>query len=152
MNRPEDFHWAPVPAKPRERACPDCGARMDRRTSRKESLLLRSISYQCSNFWCGATFRGHEEILYRLVVPVETNPLVKLPVSPTQAHETPLPADGSKPTKDCCPECGEPVRKTCVATDDPYRFIVYVECSRRACTWSARGAVDLEPFPKNQPV
>lgn len=152
LSNPDDFYWAPQRAAPKQRECPDCGAPLRKRTSDKQSALLRVFYCQCTNLACGATFRGHEEILYRMKVPLEPNPLVKLPVSPTQAHAAPFPADGSQPTKDRCPECGESVLKHCVATDDPACFIVYVHCRANACPWSMRGTVSLEHYPKKQCV
>lgn len=155
IGRPEDHFYAPVLARPGERQCPDCGGSLARRTSRKQGLLCTEVWYQCNFILCAATFKGFDEIVYRLKVPEPTNPLIKLPVSPSQRHATPLPAGlkrRSRDPRDGCPDCGEPLWKQMVPTDDPLVFVVYAECSSGACKWAASAPVELKPTTKSKPV
>lgn len=149
MDRPEDHFYAPEQPGPRQRQCPDCGALLVKRTSRKQGLLCAEVFYQCSYILCGATFKGYDEIVYRLKVPSQTNPLIRLPRSPSQKHVL-TGAPGIK--SDCCPDCGERLHKQLVATADPFVFVAYVECSRLGCDWAASAPVELEPVNKEKPV
>lgn len=143
VGRPEDHYYAVERAKPRQRECPDCGGPLIKRTSVRQGALCREINYQCDNLVCGASFKGYEELAYRMKVPALPNPLVRLPVSRSQAHAAP---GGSG--RDCCPACGSRVHKQLVATDDPLRFVAYVECSRNGCDWGATGFVNLRNSKK----
>lgn len=149
MERPEDHYYAPERPGPRQRECPDCGGVLVRRTSTKQGPLCTEINFQCSNFLCSASFKGYEELVYRMKVPIPTNPLINLPLSPSQRHAAPL-SPGVR--RDCCPDCGESLRKQLVATDDPLLFVAYAECARNGCGWAARGQVSLEQFQKAAPV
>lgn len=150
MAKIEDFYHAPAEerANPRQRECPDCGALLIRRTSERMSPLYQEINYQCQNFFCASTFKGYEEIVYRLKVPMQPNPMVSLPVSPSQRYAEPLPLGASKDTKGCCPECGERLRKQLIPTNDPFQYVVSVECSQHHCSWAASAITDLKPVAK----
>lgn len=155
MGSPEDHFYAPVLARPGDRQCPDCGGPLARRTSRKQGLLCTEIWYQCTFVLCAATFKGYEQIVYRLKVPEPCNPLIKLPVSPAQKHAAPRPAGTKrrdKDLRDCCPECGEGLWKHLVPTDDPFQFVAYAECSRNGCDWAASASVVLRPTKKEKPA
>lgn len=149
MERAEDHFYAPALAEPRQRQCPDCGGLLHRRTSLKQGPLCTETRYQCAFILCGATFKGYEEIVYRLKVPTQPNPLIRLPRSPSQKHEG-YAAPGIK--RDCCPDCGELLRKQLVATDDPFVFVAYAECARSGCDWAASAPVELKPVNKEKPV
>lgn len=148
MQRIQDF-WAPaVPAGPKRRECPDCGSLLNRRTSIKQSPLCREIFYQCDDFLCGASFKGYEEIVYRLSPPRHPNPMVRLPVSPSQKHAAGCPPGLNHMDKDCCPKCGERLRKHVIETDTLNRYVVYVECARPVCGYSLTGSVSLKANKK----
>ncbi|SER49141.1 MULTISPECIES: ogr/Delta-like zinc finger family protein [Pseudomonas] len=146
--RSEDFYSASVLANARQRECPDCGGPLVRRNSVRQSAILREISFKCENFLCGATFKGYEEIVYRLRVPDPCNPLVKLPVCPSRKHATPK--HTGKPVKGACPECGDKIRQILVPTDNPYTYVLYLHCSRNECSWSAEGQASLEYKSKKE--
>ncbi len=155
MARPQDHFHSPVLARTGQRQCPDCGAPLARRTSRKQGLLCIEVWYQCTYILCAATFKAYDEIVYRLKTPVPTNPLVKLPVSPQARHSTPLPANRKRRSpdpKDCCPDCGDQLWKHMVPTDDPFTFFIYAECSRSSCDWAASAPVILGKTSKSKPV
>lgn len=145
--RPEDHYYAVERPGPRQRECPDCGGILVRRTSVRQGPLCREINYQCSNMLCSASFKGFEDLVYRMKVPVLPNPLIRLPVSRSQKHLSP-----GNTGVGGCPECGELLHKQLVATESPLRFIAYVECSRSGCSWGASGVVELNPDPKPEPV
>lgn len=149
MERPEDHFYCPEPPGPRQRQCPDCGALLHRRTSRKQGPICTETFYQCTYMLCSATFKGYEEIVYRLKVPSQKNPLIRLPISPSQKHVLPG-APGIK--SDCCPDCGERLHKQLVATADPFVFVAYAECARLGCGWAASAPVELKPVNKEKPV
>lgn len=152
MERIQDFWYALDRPGPKQRECPDCGGLLVRRTSIKQSPLCTEVSYQCRHLVCGATFKGYEELVYRMKVPFEPNPLVNLPISPSQKHASQSPPGVSPATKDCCPKCGERLRKQVVETDIACQFMVYVECARQGCDWALSGLTDLEPNRKASPV
>jgi hypothetical protein len=148
MQRIQDF-WDPaLLAGPRRRECPDCGARLIRRTSIKQSPLCREIFYQCDYPLCGAGFKGYEEIVYRLGGGGNPNPMVNLPTSPSQKHAGGCPPGVAREKKDCCPKCGERLRKHVIETDTLNRYVVYVECARPVCGYSLTGSVSLKANKK----
>lgn len=149
MERPEDHFYAPEQPGPRQRQCPDCGGLLVRRTSVKQGPLCTETMYQCSFLLCGATFKGYEEIVYRMKVPTQPNPLIRLPRSPSQKHARPRTPGVDQ---DCCPACGERLRKQLVATDDPLVFVAYAECGRNGCGWAASAPVELKLIDKEQVV
>jgi hypothetical protein len=148
MERIQDYWYALDRAGPKQRECPDCGGLLLRRTSVKQSPLCTEVFYQCRQIVCGATFKGYEEIVYRLKVPFEPNPLVRLPISPSQKHAGQSSPGASRAAKDCCPACGGRLRKQVVETDIASQYMVYVECSRQGCEWALSGLSDLEPTRK----
>ncbi|TRO11764.1 hypothetical protein EQ826_23835 [Ectopseudomonas mendocina] len=149
MERPEDHFYCPELPGPRQRQCPDCGGLLVRRHSEKQGLLCTETRYQCSFILCGATFKGYEEIVYRLKVPSPANPLIRLPRSPSQKHAAPITPGVNQ---DCCPTCGERLRKQLVPTDDPFVFVAYVECASNGCDWAASAPVELKLIDKEKPV
>lgn len=152
MERPEDHFYAPVLAGPRQRQCPDCGGLMIRRTSERQGLLSTEILYQCDFLLCAASFKGYEEIFYRLKVPLQVNPLIHLPVSPSQKVASPVSPELKANGAYGCPECGEMLRKQMTPTKEPGRFAVYVECARNGCGWAMEGVAHLELTKKPDPV
>ncbi len=67
--------------KPVRYCCPDCGARLIRRTSQVVHPLLQNIILVCQSAACGATFHGVSEITHRLSRPSSQNPAISLPFS-----------------------------------------------------------------------
>lgn len=59
--------------------CPDCGARIIRRTSEVVHPLLQKFYIVCTNLACGATYLGNSEITHRLSPPTNPNPEISLP-------------------------------------------------------------------------
>ena len=149
MERPEDHYYALTRPGPKQRECPDCGGLLNRRTSYKQGPLCTEVNYQCSNIVCGATYKGYEEIVYRLKVPIPTNPMINLPVSPSQRHAVPV---SSVNPLDRCPDCGERLRKQLVATENPLCYVAYAECARHGCDWAASSAVELQQTEKAKPA
>lgn len=157
MERPEDHFTCPELAdsvRQGQRHCPDCGGPLSRRTSRHKGLLYTEIWYQCTNVICAATFKGYEEIVYRLKVPVPTNPLIKLPVSPSLRNPNPpISLKRREPDPlDGCPECGARIWKQLEPTRDPHVFYAYAECSSGACKWAVSAPVELKPTAKAEPT
>ena len=152
MERPEDHYYALNRPGPRQRECPDCGGLLVRRSSARQGPLCQEVLYGCQEIVCGATFKGYEEIFYRMKVPFQVNPLIQLPVSPSQKFAVPassgLKANGSHG----CPECGEGLRQQVTPTEEPGRFAIYIECARNGCGWAMEGIAHLEPVRKPDPV
>lgn len=134
-----------------QRACPDCGCVLKIRASNKQGVLCREAYYQCENLICGATFKGFEEIVYRLKVPRVMNPEVNLPLSPAMLKMQPIPPGVRRNTRDRCPECDSGIYKQITATNDPCQFQIFVECSRHGCNWAVSGVADLAPDLKSSP-
>ncbi|OUY08719.1 ogr/Delta-like zinc finger family protein [Acinetobacter populi] len=55
-------------------ACPHCKSAMILRSSRQEHALLKTVYAQCTNPFCGATFKGRTEWLQQLSPSATPNP------------------------------------------------------------------------------
>lgn len=70
------------PQPPARRRCPDCGQHLLKRTSTSLHLLMSETFLVCKNVFCGATFKGIDEITHRISPPSIPNPSVNLPYTP----------------------------------------------------------------------
>jgi len=78
------------PKPPAKRRCPDCGEHLVKRTSVSLHLLMSETFLICRNIFCGATFRGVDEITHRISPPSVPNPTVNLPYTPTSLRKAKL--------------------------------------------------------------
>ena len=89
--------------------CPDCGARIIKRDTKKKHLLLATTYLYCKNPVCGASFIGLEEITHRLSPSSQPNPDVALPYAQSALRNTvrlalnmPLEPEASRPESQDC--------------------------------------------------
>lgn len=148
MEFADDWYEPPIPRRG-QAACPDCGSFLKKRATQRQSPLQLVIYYHCQNLYCSATFKGYEEIVYRLKRPRHMNPDVYLPVSHGMRDQQPLPAPCGRNVRDLCPKCGAGIYKQIMATNDPCQFNVYAECSVSSCDWSVSALADLKPDTKS---
>lgn len=76
------MHEARSPNRLRMR-CPHCGAQANCRNSESMSLLLKELTFVCTNFsQCGHVFVSNLEVVRTLSPSAIPNPEVNIPLSP----------------------------------------------------------------------
>ena len=75
-------------------ACPHCRSACDVRTSRELTPLCRETYYQCTNVFCGCTFKAQMAIICMIVASATPNPEIRLPLAPSIKPPAPANDDG----------------------------------------------------------
>ncbi|WP_354669643.1 ogr/Delta-like zinc finger family protein [Pseudomonas sp. WAC2] len=85
--------------------CPCCREKLRIRTTTEEAPCFKNLWYECSNFSCGATFKGHQTIVHQIrasglekpfmVVPMASSagalkPRLVQATNPSMPHELPV--------------------------------------------------------------
>jgi hypothetical protein len=62
--------------------CPCCLEKLRIRSTTEEAPCFKNLWYECTNFACGATFKGHQTIVHQIRASGLENPVVVVPMAP----------------------------------------------------------------------
>lgn len=63
--------------------CPSCREKLRMRTTEEEAPCFKNVWYECTNFDCGATFKGHQTIVHQIRPSALEQPYHVVPMAPT---------------------------------------------------------------------